>query len=101
MDHNNSMLNRYLFSHRELSYSVPQGSILGPIFFLYIHDLPRCYVQGVKMVLHANDTIILVEVKDEYAHKLKTESVMKQLEVWFLNNELILYVQNLCEVFSL
>jgi len=53
------------------------------------------------MVLHANDTIILVEDRDGYALKLKTEFVMKQLEVWFLNNELILNTQNLCDVFSL
>jgi hypothetical protein len=41
------------------------------------------------MVLYADDTNILVEDRDECALKLKTESVMKQLEVWFLNNALI------------
>jgi hypothetical protein len=53
------------------------------------------------MVLHASDTIILVEDRDEYALKLKTESVMKELEVWFLNNEFILNIQNPCNVFSI
>jgi hypothetical protein len=64
----------------------------------YINDLPR-YVQGVKMVLYADDTNILVEDRDENAIKLKI-CVMKQLEVWFLNNELILNKKNPCNVFS-
>jgi len=75
---------------------------LGPsLFLLYIHDLPRCYVQGLKTVLYADDTNVLVQHRDETALKLKTESVMKKLKVWFLNNELlILNTENLCEVFS-
>jgi hypothetical protein len=40
MDYNNSTLNIYLSSHRELFYGVFQGFILGPIlFFLYLNDL--------------------------------------------------------------
>jgi hypothetical protein len=103
MDHYNSLLNGYLSSHRELSCSAPQGPILGPsLFLLYIHDLPRCYVQkGLKTVLYADDTNILLQYRDENALKLKTESVTKQLKAWFLNNELlILNTENLCEVFS-
>ena len=56
---------------------------------------------NVKLKLKfADDTNILVEDSDENALKVKTESVMKQLEVWFLNNELILNIQNLSDVFS-
>jgi hypothetical protein len=73
---------------------------LGPILFLlYIYDSPTCYVQGIKMVLYADDTNIPI-YRDENALKLKIECVMKQLEVSFLNNELILNIQNLCDVFS-
>jgi hypothetical protein len=93
MYHNNSTLNKYLSSLRELSSSVSQGFILGPVLFLlytYINDLPR-YVQDVKMISHADD-INTLEYRDENALKLKIESVMIQLEVWFLNNELILNI---------
>jgi hypothetical protein len=38
------------------------------------------------MVSYADDTNILVEDRDENVLKLKIQSVMKQLDVWFLNN---------------
>jgi len=61
------------------------------LFLLYINDLPR-YGEGVKIVLHTDDTNILVEYREENALKLKLESVMKQLNVWFLHNEHILNI---------
>ena len=100
IDYNNSMLNRYVSSRRELSYDVPQGCILGPILFLlYINNIHR-YVQGVKMVLHADNTNILVEVRDAHVLKLKIESAVKQLEAWFLKNELILNMAKTCVMSS-
>jgi len=41
------------------------------------------------LVLYADDTNILVIVKDEEALQAKLSSVMKQLEVWFLKNVII------------
>ena len=96
IDYNNSVLNRYLPSNRELSYNVLQGSILGPILFLlYINNIHR-YVQGVKMVLLADNTKILVEVRDADVRKLKIASAVKQIETWFLKNELILNMEKTC-----
>jgi hypothetical protein len=46
------------------------------------------------MVLYTDDTNILVEYRDESALKPKSESVMKQLQVWFPNNKLILNTTN-------
>jgi hypothetical protein len=44
------------------------------------------------MVSYADDTVILVED----VLKLKIEFAMKELEVWFLNNELILNITKTC-----
>jgi len=41
------------------------------------------------LVLYADDTNILVNGKDKEALQAKLSSVMKQLEVWFLKNDLI------------
>jgi retron-type reverse transcriptase len=93
LDHNNFTQNRYLSTPRERSYSVPQGSTLGPILFLlYINYLHR-HVQEAKMVLYADDTNILVADKDEHELKLKIVSLMKHLEIWFFNNELIINLE--------
>ena len=84
MDHNNSMLNRYLSSHSELPYDVPH-------ICLFYTQMIYPYMSKVQnMVLYPDDTNTLVEHRDEFALKLKISSVMKQLEVWFLNNRLLL-----------
>jgi hypothetical protein len=72
-----------------IANGVPQGSILGSLLFLvYINDLPL-NIQEAKLVLYADDKNILVTGNDEKALQAKLSSVMKQLEAWFLNNDLI------------
>ena len=45
----------------KIKQRVPQGSILGPIFFLiYINDLPNLASIGTKILLYVDDTSIIV-----------------------------------------
>ena len=45
----------------EIKQGVPQGSILGPIFFLsYINDLPYLAPIDTKILLYADDTSIII-----------------------------------------
>ena len=89
MNRNNYMQHRFQSSSRVTSYCIPQGSILGPLLFLtYINDLPL-YIQGAKLILYADDTNLLVVNKNE-ALQTKLSLVMKQLENWFLKNNLFI-----------
>jgi hypothetical protein len=73
-----------------MKHGVPQGSILEPLLFLiYINGLPL-NIQGPKLILYADDTNVLVSDKNEKALQTKLSLVMKQLEIWFFKNDLII-----------
>jgi hypothetical protein len=81
---------RFQSSSRVISYGVPQGSILGPLVFLiYINDLPL-NIQGAKLVLYTDDTNVLVVDRNEEALQTKLSLVMKQLDNWFLKNDVFI-----------
>jgi hypothetical protein len=63
--------------------------MLGPLLFLLYINAILLNIQGVKLVLFADDTNILVVEKNEDALQQKILYVMKELEIWFQKNDLI------------
>jgi hypothetical protein len=59
------------------------------VFNIYINDL-LLNIQGAKLILCADDTNVLVVDKNEEALQMKLSLVMKQLENWFLKNDLFI-----------
>ena len=73
-----------------ITCGVPQGSVLGPLFFiLFINDLPNCCPEG-KTRLFADDTTIFFHSNSIENIKSKSKMIMTQLTNWFKANKLTL-----------
>ena len=75
---------------KQISYGVPQGSILGPLLFLlFINDLPL-YTSNVFTDLYADDTT-LYDVQDSMEQIGNTlQSSLNNLQIWCRSNGMIL-----------
>ena len=75
---------------RPITCGVPQGSVLGPLFFiLFINDLHKCCPDG-KIRLFADDTTIFFHSNSIEDIELRGKAIMTQLTNWFKANKLTL-----------
>ena len=77
-----------LLSTNYLLCGVPQGSILGPLFFLlYINDLNNVSTV-VELILFADDTNLFMSHKDPVYLAASINSELNNLSAWFKANKL-------------
>jgi hypothetical protein len=84
---------KFQSSLRTITCGVPQGSILGArLFLIHItYDLPL-NIQGAKLILYADNMNVLIIDRSQQALQTKLSLAMKQLEIWFSNNDLIINI---------
>ena len=73
---------------KSIVHGVPQGSILGPLFFVvYINDL-YYHLLPDKSLLFADDTTLLSSAKNTEAAMAASRSLLQRAEKWFAANKL-------------
>ena len=76
----------------EVIWGVPQGSILGPLLFvLFVNDLPQT-IKHCKIILYADDTVLMFADPDPYIIKQRLEDDLTQAYQWLNKNRLHLNI---------
>ena len=73
----------------EVPYGVPQGSVLGPLFFIiYVNDLLLGQNKQVSVEMYADDTVIYCSAHDVSIATSLCQSALSVLVEWYENNRL-------------
>ena len=85
-----TVIENYKSETLNVDYGVPQGSVLGPLFFiLFINDLPNCCPSG-KVRIFADDTNVFFHCDDIKVLISTAKIIMIKLNSWFNINKLTL-----------
>jgi hypothetical protein len=80
---------QYFSDWKQIELGVPQGSILGPLFFLsYINDLPAEINNISKPTLFADDISLIATTSNSKQLKEHFNIVVEKLMRWFQANSL-------------
>jgi len=87
LSHNNGTESTW----EKIKQGVPQGSIVGHIFFLiYINDLPNLAPTGTKILLYMDNTSIIVTSPNLENFETKIDKIFGGVNNWYKVNQLIL-----------
>jgi hypothetical protein len=94
--------NTYYSKWDEVKRGVPQGSVLGPLFFLvYINDLPGTINHICSTTLFADDTNLICTQTNYNKFKEEIETILQNTNKWFLTNLLLINLKKnkFCSIF--
>ena len=87
-----TVIGKVASSPRNVDIGVPQGSVLGPLFFLvYINDLAEC-LQNSQTTLFADDTAIYCSVPSSENLQTKLNEDLHRVKEWLNSHKLSLNV---------
>jgi hypothetical protein len=76
-----------------VKHGVPQGSILGPLFFLlFINDLPSVTSKNTTLVLYADDTNLIITGSNPVHFSTEVNTVCDDINEWFRSNLMIKHI---------